>query len=100
MFVIQVPASEDEWRKVANEFQSKWNYAGCFGAIDGKHVAVKQSADTGSEFFNYKQFFNVLFVAHAYANYKFLYVNVGAVVDREPRTVIHVKRAKRFDPMG
>ena len=78
MFVIQVPASEDEWRKVANEFQSKWNYAGCIGAIDGKHVAVKQSADTGSEFFNYKQFFNVLFVAHAYANYKFLYVNVGA----------------------
>ena len=23
----------------------------------------------------------------------------GRVLDREPRTVIHVKRAKRFDPM-
>ena len=23
-----------------------------------------------------------------------------ALIDREPRTVIHVKRAKRFDPMG
>ena len=22
------------------------------------------------------------------------------ILDREPRTVIHVKRAKRFDPMG
>ena len=24
----------------------------------------------------------------------------GSSIDREPRTVIHVKRAKRFDPMG
>ena len=24
----------------------------------------------------------------------------GALIDREPRTVIHVKRAKMFDPMG
>lgn len=51
MYVIQVPASEDDWRKVADEFESKWNYPGCIGAIDGKHVAVKQPADSGSEFF-------------------------------------------------
>lgn len=78
MYVIQVPASEDDWRKVADEFESKWNYPGCIGAIDGKHVAVKQPADSGSEFFNYKHFFSVLLVALVDANYKFLYVNVGA----------------------
>ncbi|KAI0229409.1 hypothetical protein LSAT2_020154 [Lamellibrachia satsuma] len=75
---LQVPASEDDWRKVADEFESKWNYPGCIGAIDGKHVAVKQPADSGSEFFNYKHFFSVLLVALVDANYKFLYVNVGA----------------------
>ena len=26
--------------------------------------------------------------------------NVDNLLDREPRTVIHVKRAKGFDPMG
>ena len=28
------------------------------------------------------------------------YFDPYGLVDREPRTVIHVKRAKRFDPMG
>ena len=30
----------------------------------------------------------------------FRHYNVLCGIDREPRTVIHVKRAKMFDPMG
>ncbi|KAI0222158.1 hypothetical protein LSAT2_026572 [Lamellibrachia satsuma] len=43
--IALVPASEDDWRKVTDEFELKWNYPGCIRAIDGKHVAVKQPAD-------------------------------------------------------
>ena len=56
----------------------KWNYPCCLGAIDGKHIAIQQPADTGSEFFNYKHFFSVILFAMVDANYKFIYIDVGA----------------------
>ena len=56
----------------------KWNYPCCLGAIDGKHIAIQQPADTGSEFFNYKHFFSVILFDMVDANYKFIYIDVGA----------------------
>lgn len=56
----------------------KWNYPCCLGAIDGKHIAIQQPADTGSEFFNYNHFFSVILFAMVDANYKFIYIDVGA----------------------
>jgi len=73
-----MPSTEDEWVKVADNFYTKWNYPNCIGAIDGKHVAIRQPAHTGSEYFNYKHFFSVLMLALVDADYQFLYVNVGA----------------------
>ena len=75
---LQVPACADEWVAVADQFKKKWNYPGCVGAIDGKHIAIQQPVSSGSEFFNYKHFFSVLLLALVDADYKFLYVNVGA----------------------
>lgn len=75
---FQMPQSEEEWLKVAKDFEEKWNYPCCVGAIDGKHIAVKQPENTGSEFFNYKHYFSVLLLAVCDANYRFIYVDVGA----------------------
>ena len=58
IFVIQVPASTEEWSKVAEDFQVKWNYPRCIGAMD----------DCGSEFFKYKQLFCARLVALVDAN--------------------------------
>ena len=33
--------NEESWRKVANGFESKWNFPNCVGAIDGKHVRIQ-----------------------------------------------------------
>ena len=63
---------------MAAEFEAKWNYPCCIGAIDGKHIAIQQPSYTGSKFFNYKHFFSVLLVALVDANYKFIYVDIGA----------------------
>jgi len=33
--------TEDRWKKIAKEFEEKWNFPNCIGAIDGKHVIIQ-----------------------------------------------------------
>lgn len=73
-----MPASEAEWLGISQVFQNRWNYPCCLGALDGKHVSVRQPPNSGSTFYNYKQFFSVVLMALVDANYRFIYVDVGA----------------------
>ncbi|KYM96981.1 hypothetical protein ALC62_12358 [Cyphomyrmex costatus] len=33
--------SKQDWLNIANEFEEKWNFNHCIGAIDGKHVLIQ-----------------------------------------------------------
>ena len=45
-----LPDTLEEWRDVAMKFQIRWNFPHACGAIDGKHVAVKQPRKSGTMF--------------------------------------------------
>lgn len=70
--------STENWVNVANEFNYKWQLPNCVGAIDGKHIAIKQPHDSGSQYFNYKRYFSIILMATSDANYKFISIDVGA----------------------
>jgi len=75
--LLQVPATEEEWRSVAEGFHRKWQFPMCLGAMDGKHILLKKPANSGSMFFNYKHTFSIVLLAVVDADYRFLFVDVG-----------------------
>lgn len=55
-----MPANEEEWTNIANQFNAKWNFPHCLGAMDGKHITIQAPINSGSEYFNYKSFFSIV----------------------------------------
>ena len=38
---MQVPKTEGEWKSVADNFNTQWQFPHCIGAMDGKHILIQ-----------------------------------------------------------
>ncbi|XP_068726261.1 uncharacterized protein [Montipora capricornis] len=76
--LMPCPTTPEGWRPIIDEFERRWNFLHTCGAIDGKHVAIRKPAKSGSWFYNYKGLFSIVMLALVGPDYKFLYVDVGA----------------------
>jgi hypothetical protein len=72
-----MPSTSDEWKAIAHEFGTKFKIWNCIGAIDGKHIAIRNPAHAGSVYYNYMGFFSVVLLAVVNANKEFRMVDVG-----------------------
>lgn len=101
--VVQRPTTHDEWRAVTDKFSARWNFPNTIGAIDGKHIAMKAPKDSGTVYHNYKGFFSIILLALVDADYKFLWVDVGANGSTSDCAVFNqsdLKAALQSDTLG
>eukprot|EP00105_Crassostrea_gigas_P006210 XP_011420065.1 PREDICTED: protein ALP1-like [Crassostrea gigas] len=75
--VFAFPTNQEEWREIAQKFGERWNFYHTCGALDGKHVALRNPSRSGTLYYNYKGFFSIILLALVDANYKFLWADVG-----------------------
>ena len=74
---VKVPSNSNEWLRIAEAFQTRWNFPNCLGAIDGKHIQIRPPPGTGSEYFNYKKTFSIILLAIAGPDYECIYADIG-----------------------
>ncbi|XP_050516178.1 uncharacterized protein LOC126891042 [Diabrotica virgifera virgifera] len=74
---MNLPRTQEEWKDASEKFASKWTFPHALGAIDGKHVRIVKPEQSGSDYYNYKNFFGVVLFAVVDANYEIMYVHTG-----------------------
>ena len=62
---------------MAKQYQALWNFPHSIGAVDGKHVMLQCPRNSASEYFNYKNAFNIVLFALVDASYNFMFVDTG-----------------------
>lgn len=63
---------------ISKQFFDRTKFPNYIGAVDGKHVRIKQPQKTGSEFYNYKNFFSLVILTLVDADYCFISIDVGS----------------------
>lgn len=76
--VYMANKQEDDWIKIAGEFNSRTKFPNITGAIDGKHIRMILPEQFRSSYFNYKKFFSCVLMAWTDADYKFVYIDIGS----------------------
>ena len=72
-----IKASEEEWVEIADQFEKKWNFGNCIGAIDGKHVLMQAPPRSVTYFFVYKKTRSIVLMAVVNSNYQFAMVGIS-----------------------
>ena len=74
---FQWPTTAEQWQWIASQFQERWQFLHCLGSIDGKHIRMQSPIHSGSDYYNYKQYFSIVLLAVVDSNYNFMFADVG-----------------------
>ncbi|XP_046737107.1 putative nuclease HARBI1 [Diprion similis] len=74
---LRFPNTAEDWLRISETFNERWNFPHYLGALDGKHFVIQAPNNSGSTYYNYKGTHSIILMATVDANYKFTYIDVG-----------------------
>ena len=89
------PTDPEDWKKIEERFRNRWNVPHAIGALDSKHITIKKPKKSGSGYLNYKGYCSLVLLALVNAEYKFLWVNVGASRSSSDTQIFNRSKLKR-----
>ena len=94
---LNVPSTTSDWLRIAKEFEDKWNFRNCIGAIDRKHIMMDCLKNGGSACYNYKSFHSILLLAICDAKYCFTFADIGVFGSTNDASVLTLCLVKHSD---
>ena len=73
---IKISSTSENWLRIYETFQSRWNFTNCLGAINRKHIQIRPPPGAGSEYFKYKKTFSIILSAIAGPDYECIYADI------------------------
>ncbi|KAH8412929.1 hypothetical protein KR009_006849 [Drosophila setifemur] len=74
---LQIPRTEEEWLRIACDFQKFWNFPHCLGAVDGHHIAFRSKSKSDDGYTNYRNFNSIILLALVDAHHRFLHIDAS-----------------------
>ena len=69
----------DDWKLIASDFWSKWQFPHRLGSFDGKHVILLKPWKSGLLYFNHKGTCSIVLMALVDINFQFIAISSGAM---------------------
>ena len=44
---LKIPENKEGWKKIADDFEKRWNFPNCLASIDGKHIVIQAPRGSG-----------------------------------------------------
>jgi len=78
---MTVPTTQD-WLEISDGYFKTSQFPHCVGAVDGKHIRVECPKNSGTLYYNYKQYYSLILLAICDSNYCFRVIDVGSYLAR------------------
>jgi hypothetical protein len=69
--------TEEIFKEITKDFNIHWTFPNHVGSIDGKYIRIKYLPNSGSQYFNYKQYHSIVLQAVVDTNLKVVTVDIG-----------------------
>ena len=75
---LQAPKDSEGWEKISEKPGELWDFPHVLGAINGTHIRIECPKNSGTLYYNYKDYYSLVLLAVCGANYCFTRFDIGS----------------------